>query len=60
MSILLSEYEQGNINTRVFRLNDNSFQVLIFNAATSSEVAEFFKTYEQARSFAESRVLLNE
>ncbi len=60
MSVLLSEYEQGQINTRVFRLQDNSFQVLVFNAANGKEVAEFFRTYEQARSFAESRVLLNE
>lgn len=60
MSVLLSEFEQGHINTRVFRLPDNNYQVLIFNAATGKEVAEFFKSYEQASNFAENKVLLNE
>jgi hypothetical protein len=60
MSTLLSEYEQGYINTRVFRLNDGNYQVLIFNASTGKEVAEFFKNYEQACDFAENKVLFNE
>jgi hypothetical protein len=59
MSILLSEYEQGPINSRVFRLGDGSYQVLVFNATTGKEVAEFFKNYQQAVDFAEDRVLLN-
>ncbi len=60
MSVLLSEFEQGQINTRVFRLNDGNYQVLVFNATTGKEVAEFFKNYEQACNFAENKVLLNE
>ena len=57
--ILLSEYEQGSINSRVFKLHDGSYQVLVFNAATGKEVAEFFKNYQHACNFAEDRVLLN-
>ena len=57
---LLSEYEQGPINSRVFRLSDGNYQVLIFNALSGKEVGEFFKNYKQACNFAESRVLLNE
>lgn len=60
MSVLLSEYEQGQINSRVFRLNDGNYQVLVFNATTGKEVGEFFKNYEQACNFAENKVLLNE
>ena len=60
MSVLLAEYEQGKVNTRVFRLSDQTYQVIIFNATTGNEVAEFFKNYEQACNYAESRVLLNE
>lgn len=60
MSVMLSEYEQGPINTRVFRLDDGNYQVLVFNATSGKEVAEFFKNYEQACNFAESKVLLNE
>lgn len=60
MSVLLSEYEQGPINSRVFRLQDGSYQVLVFNAMTGKEAAQFFKHYEQACSFAEDKVLLNE
>jgi hypothetical protein len=57
---LLSEYEQGPINSRVFRLSDGNYQVLVFNASNGKEVAEFFKNFEQATNFAESRMLLNE
>lgn len=60
MSVLLSEYENGYLNTRVFRLEDQSYQVLVFNAATGNEVAQFFKNFEQASTFAERQVLLNE
>lgn len=60
MSTLLSEYEQGPINSRVFRLTDGNYQVLVFNATSGKEVAEFFKNYEQACNFAENKVLLNE
>lgn len=55
--ILLSEYEQGPINTRVFRLNDGNYQVLIFNAVSGNEIAEFFKNYEEACNRAESSVI---
>lgn len=54
---LLSEYEQGPINTRVFRLNDGNYQVLIFNAVSGNEIAEFFKNYEEACNRAESSVM---
>jgi hypothetical protein len=54
--ILLSEYEQGPINSRVFRLQDNRYQVLVFNASTGKEVAEFFNNYEVACSHAENSV----
>lgn len=54
---LLSEYEQGPINTRVFRLGDGNYQVLIFNASNGKEIAEFFKSYEQACNHAESSVM---
>ena len=56
---LLSEYEHGQVNTRVFRLQDNSYQVLVFNAATGNEFAQFFKNYESACDFAESKIQLN-
>jgi hypothetical protein len=59
MSVLLSEYENGHIHTRVFRLNDDNYQVLVYNNALGNVVAEFFKNYDQARIFAESRILLN-
>lgn len=57
MSVLLSEYEQGPINSRVFRLGDGNYQVLIFNASSGKEIAEFFKTYEQACDRAESSIM---
>jgi hypothetical protein len=60
MSVLLSEYEEGPINSRVFKLADGSYQVLVFNATTGKEMAEFFKHYQQACTFAEDQVLLNE
>lgn len=52
--MLLSEYEQGPINSRVFRLQDNTYQVLVFNATTGKEVAEFFNTYDVACNHAEN------
>jgi hypothetical protein len=54
---LLSEYEQGMINSRVFRLNDGNYQVLIFNATTGNEIREFFKNFEQACDRAESSLM---
>lgn len=54
---LLSEYEQGPVNSRVFRLKDGNYQVLIFNAVNGNEVAEFFKNYEEACNRAESSVI---
>lgn len=60
MSQLLSEYEHGHVNTRVFKLDDDVYQVLVFYAKSGNEVAEFFRSYDQARIFAESKVLLNE
>lgn len=54
---LLSEYEQGPINTRVFRLGDGNYKVLIFNASSGNEIAEFFKNYEEACNRAESSVM---
>ena len=58
--ILLSEFEQGPINSRVFRLADHSYQVLVFNATTGQELAQFFKSYESASNYAEGSVLLME
>jgi len=55
--ILLSEYEQGPVNSRVFRLQDGNYQVLIFNASTGKEIAEFFKYYEDACNRAEDSVI---
>jgi len=57
MTVLLSEYEQGPVNSRVFRLSDGNYQVLIFNASSGKEIAEFFKSYEQACDRAESSIL---
>ena len=54
---LLSEYEQGPVNSRVFRLEDGNYRVLIFNASSGKEIAEFFKTYEQACDRAEDSVM---
>ena len=54
---LLSEYEQGPINTRVFRLSDGNYKVLIFNASSGREVAQFFKNYEESCNFAEISVM---
>lgn len=55
--ILLSEYEQGPINSRVFRLQDNRYQVLVFNALTGKEVAGFFNNYEAACNHAEDATI---
>lgn len=57
---LLSEYEQGTINSRVFKLGDSNYQVIVFNTSNGQEMAKFFMSYEHACNFAESRVLLNE
>lgn len=54
---LLSEYEQGPVNSRVFRLSDGNYQVLIFNAVSGNEASEFFKNYEEACNRAESSVM---
>jgi hypothetical protein len=54
---LLSEYEQGPINSRIFRLGDGNYQVLVFNASSGREVAEFFKNYESACTYAEDSVM---
>jgi hypothetical protein len=54
---LLSEYEQGPVNSRVFRLSDGSYQVLVFNSTSGREVAEFFKNYESACMHAEDSVI---
>jgi hypothetical protein len=54
---LLSEYEQGPINSRVFKLGDGQYQVMIFNAASGNEIREFFKNYEEACDRAEDSVM---
>lgn len=60
MCVLLAEYGNGITNTRLFKLNDDTYQVIVFNIQTGNEVAEFFHNKEVAMGFAQTRVMLNE
>lgn len=57
MTQLLSEYENNGINARVFKLHDDTVQVLVFNINTGNETSKMFKNYSEASRYAENATI---